>query len=440
MMSNSSDSKNQVLRIQKLKGSGIIKIAAQHNLREKLSSSAVSKSGNIDPARTERNYVLRGKETATEVAAEAKAHLDAALLKTPRKDAVRAIEIIFGLPPVSTINSKCFFEDSTSWAERYFKGYVISSVVHLDEAAPHCHLLILPLVNGRLNGSDMMGSQTTLRAHQTDFHEQVGKKYGLARQTHQKRHSHAWRSEAALSVVTALQTKYGLSSDPAVLNALVDAIAENPVPLMHVMGLQPPISKSLKGKTFAGVMTRPTSLERKFRHTESDWFSDAEFDKISRADNDRTLCSVGFSQVTLISSSVSSVPESYQSLIYPPALEYSPIAAISSSDSGIGAPSGFECLHSPSVGKVVSEVAATISPLPKSEASIVALAYGVAESSAPLSRLKSSADARHSQFMSHKDALIAGDWRRAEFKYPFQKPGVLAQQSMQASHVINRMK
>src|SRR5207245_6185490 len=58
--------------------------------------------------------------------------------------------------------------DSLAWIEVYFAVPVLSAVVHVDEAAPHMHVLLLPLLNGRMQGSDLVGSRSRLRAMQSE--------------------------------------------------------------------------------------------------------------------------------------------------------------------------------------------------------------------------------------------------------------------------------
>jgi hypothetical protein len=56
---------------------------------------------------------------------------------------------------------------------------VLSAVIHLDEAAPHCHILLLPLVDGRMVGNKLIGGRPQLLAMQGSFHETVAFKHGL---------------------------------------------------------------------------------------------------------------------------------------------------------------------------------------------------------------------------------------------------------------------
>ena len=133
-------------------------IAAKHNHREILAEMGAAQGGHIDPLRTIGNIVLRGCDTAAVVASVAQSLMDSANVNPLRKDAVRALEIIFSLPPESSINHRRYFDDATAWLEQYFAAPVISAIVHGDDAAPHCHVL-LALVGGRMIGSDLMGGR-----------------------------------------------------------------------------------------------------------------------------------------------------------------------------------------------------------------------------------------------------------------------------------------
>lgn len=192
------------LAIKRLYGSGIVRVAAKHNLRE--IAAEIGADGHIDRARIADNFILRGAATADGVAHLAKSLMDAAGAVKFRKTSVMALELLFTLPAATAIDPRKYFERATTWAEAHFGVPVLSSVVHLDEGAPHAHALLLPLVDGRMGGSDLHGGKAKLWAMQTSFHDQVGASYGLARQTPQKRHSATVRSAALISHATACKS------------------------------------------------------------------------------------------------------------------------------------------------------------------------------------------------------------------------------------------
>ena len=73
-----------------------------------------------------------------------------------------------------------FFDCARFFAERYGLKNIISAVVHVDETTPHMHLNLMPVLDGRLCSKQLF-DKVALRELQTDFHEAVGKRWGLQR-------------------------------------------------------------------------------------------------------------------------------------------------------------------------------------------------------------------------------------------------------------------
>lgn len=279
----------QFLRIKKLTDKNHIQVAAKHNHREILAEMGAAQGGKIDPSRTGHNIILRGQSTATGVASEAQSLMDDAGVKSLRKDAVRALEIIFSLPSVTAIDHRRYFDDATQWTEHYFEAPVISAIIHNDEAAPHCHVLILPLVHGRMIGSDLMGGRAKLQALQADFYAKVGQGYGLARQAPQKRLSTVMRRVVASIALDGIKENWSLLCKPEVSQALIGAIERDPEPLMLALGLAMPKEK-LKG-SFVAIMTKPCKPEKPIGFTRS---KPIGFDAVVTPAKEQTLFCVGF--------------------------------------------------------------------------------------------------------------------------------------------------
>jgi len=250
----------QVLRAKKLKGNGIIAGAARHNLRE--IQAEIGADSHIDSLKSSSNIILRGAARAIAVASEAADLMKAARVKPIRKDAVRGLEIVFSLPPVSGIAEKKFFTDAVTWAEGYFEIPILSAIIHNDEAAPHCHLIMLPLFGGRMIGSALIGYKSRLQAMQADFHAKVGQGYGLERQSTKKRYSAVARAKASAMVVAAIRKKPTHLCNPMVSDALREAMKGNPIPAIEALGLEMPKTKPKKKKTFAGIMTKRFKPEK----------------------------------------------------------------------------------------------------------------------------------------------------------------------------------
>jgi len=249
----------QLLRIGKMKGGGIIKASARHNLREIQAERGAN--SNIDPLKTIQNIILRGADNAAGVASLALKLMEQAKVKR-RKDEVLGLEVIVSLRPDSGIDENAFFDAAVCWADTVFEIPILSAVIHNDEAAPHCHIIMLPLFDGRMIGSKLIGNRARLLAIQADFFEKVGQPYGLTRQTPQKRYSSVARAKAAALVIGHLVTHPESLNEPTIRDALRDALTDNPMPIMAALRLDMPESKKQKPNTFAGIMTKRFKPEK----------------------------------------------------------------------------------------------------------------------------------------------------------------------------------
>ncbi len=244
----------QYLRIKKLKGRGIIRVAAKHNLRE--IQSELGANSHIDASLMNTNVVLFGPTTACEVSDSANRLISESGIDKLRKDAVRGLEIIVSLPAYSAIDRNLFFIDSLEWVNDFFRVRVLSAVIHNDEAAPHCHFLLLPLVAGKMQGSDIAGNRKRLQDMQASFYAKVGALHGLVRPKPPKRLSTLVRSKSASLILTALQSQSELLDRQDVEAALLTTIGRDPEQLLSVLGLAVPFDVKQK-KSFAEIMTKP---------------------------------------------------------------------------------------------------------------------------------------------------------------------------------------
>lgn len=244
----------QLLRVKTLNrkeyGGNIIAVAARHNLRENL-----NELDNIDPSRTRLNVILRGSGSAADVAAAAVSLMEQAKLKRLYSNAALGLEILFSLRPLSGIAELNFFTDAVAWAEGYFEVPILSAVIHHDEATPHCHIIMLPLFNGRMIGNALLGNPQKLKAMHTDFHVKVGQGYGLKQSKPAKRHSAAARAKAAGSIIDELKGTLKGIDEPTFWDAMRDTITEAPAALMAWYGIEYEIPTQPK-KTFASIMTK----------------------------------------------------------------------------------------------------------------------------------------------------------------------------------------
>lgn len=239
----------------------VVRIAAMHNLRELQAELGANASSGINPARMHLNFQLRGPATADEVASLALALLDNAGVKKLRRDACMALELVVSLPVNTTIDHRAYFAAAVAWVDAHFKAPILSAAVHLDEAAPHCHILLLPLIAGRMQGGALAGGPAKIRAMLADFQQQVAQRFGLTYQPRAKRLSKPNRDAAGRIVLDALRARPERLSEPGARDALIAALGSQAERLLALLGLSMPTTKE-KTKSFVEIMTAPCKPER----------------------------------------------------------------------------------------------------------------------------------------------------------------------------------
>ncbi len=227
------------------------------------------------------NYSLAGPAAAGDVAQLAKDTMTAAGVTKLRKDAVMGLEIVFSLPPGHAIDDRAYFTDCSTWAERYFGGVILSVDVHKDEAQTHCHLLLLPLIDGRMAGSDMLGGKQMLMAMHKQFHLDVAGRYGLSKAP--ARLTGASRQAAAKAVLQRLRETGDKALQSNLWATMRDVIEGDPMPFLMALSIELK-APAKKLKTFTQIMT--SKGKGKAEEANPIGFTPPA--------KEQTLCSVGF--------------------------------------------------------------------------------------------------------------------------------------------------
>ncbi len=174
-----------VVALQRIKGQQHLTEAAEHNKRTPYAQGKASTK--IDHGRSHLNYSLGGCPDPGAIVTKWLQLRNAAGIPTPgRSNEVSAIEFVISLPPgaESVINLRDFFTDSTDFICSMFGGRenLLSSDVHVDQEQPHCHILMMPLVNGKMAGAPLIRSagQNYSKLHE-GFFRQVASRYGLSK-------------------------------------------------------------------------------------------------------------------------------------------------------------------------------------------------------------------------------------------------------------------
>lgn len=248
---NKTVATSYVFRLGAMKGKSVILDALKHNKRTLQAERGAG--GNIDATKSHLNYSLTGNYTPEHIAMHAKVQMVKAGIDKPRSNQVMGVEIIFSLPiDRHAQDTKPFFLDCRDWVIKNFDGELLSFDVHLDESAPHAHAVVLPLVNGKMRGSDMMGGKGNLLRLINKFHTDIALRYGLSK-SESKRLS--LMDKQALSSMVLSQLK----ADPVMTSRIWayvrDLVVKDPLPCAQMLSIKIPTARQAKGKSFVSIMT-----------------------------------------------------------------------------------------------------------------------------------------------------------------------------------------
>lgn len=235
-----------LIRLGAIKGKQGVLEALKHNKRELQSERGAG--ANIDVTRTPLNYALAGQDTPANIALHAKVQMMMAGIEVPRKNGVMAVEVLFSLPiDRHQQDTKPFFADCHTWVLKTFVGELLSFDVHLDEAAPHAHAVILPLIDNKMQGNMLIGGKGNLMRLINLFHADVARHYGLSR-PNSKRMSAKDKQSLARNVLKRLKLDTVMQS--TVWPIVHDLIAKDPSPFAQHLGVMLAPATQSKVKSF----------------------------------------------------------------------------------------------------------------------------------------------------------------------------------------------
>ena len=223
---------SQLLSVKKLKSLDLLKNALKHNLRQ--IPRELGENRHIDPEKCSLNLNLVGGTDPTKIARETEAKIVEATGKKLRRNGVLALEYVVSLRPNTVIDINGYFPAVIEWLEDYLGCPIISAVVHLDEASPHMHVIVLPLRNDRMMGSALVGYKGDLAALKQSHFKSVGQLFGLQMLESIPRFK---RYEISRKVVEALNASKDLLDEPMIRTALQNVIQLNPHELMALLGI-----------------------------------------------------------------------------------------------------------------------------------------------------------------------------------------------------------
>jgi hypothetical protein len=219
----------------------IIPVAAKHLCRE-IPAEVCRSGGRIDPRRSAQNYTLipgmMSEAAITAQAIRVMAH-HRIEWRQARRDQIMGVELVFSLPAGFGGDQRHFFTECLRWTERHFSQpvQIIAAVVHLDEAAPHLHVVLVPIVAlGQMSGHDVVGYTGLYAKRINSFHEEVAQLFGLRKPRSRSKMSSAQRHHLANLIIDQLMAD-GWVGTPASVKAMLRKFAGDPLPIAESMGL-----------------------------------------------------------------------------------------------------------------------------------------------------------------------------------------------------------
>ena len=229
--------------------------AIRHNKRE--IQKELGARSRIDSTKTPFNFSLVPSATTEQLVGSIKSSINVHQVQTcrrMRRDAVIALEIVYSIPSSRTdIQVGEFFKDCLEWTDSQFLGAnVLTADVHLDEANPHMHVILLCVTPTKLIGSSLKGNRVKYVERGDSFFHVVGQKYGFSRPLARLRK--ADRIDLAKMVTSELES----SGDPATKSPIYELVKRqielNPVQYALSLGIE--IEPTLKKmRTLAQIMT-----------------------------------------------------------------------------------------------------------------------------------------------------------------------------------------
>jgi hypothetical protein len=149
------------------------------------------------------------------------------------------IEVVFSLPTTTSIDIRAYFEAALAWTCKEFApAPIISAVVHLDEPHPHMHVLVLPLIDGSMQGGKVAGYKATFNRRKRDFYLNVAKDFGLdepvAKPSFGKAERQAYAAEVVETLVAFLPAP---DNKKLVRDELLHLVSRSPFPLGRALGV-----------------------------------------------------------------------------------------------------------------------------------------------------------------------------------------------------------
>jgi len=212
-------------------------LAEKHNQR--LIAQEIGGYGGIDGTKTALNLELvslNGKsyeEAAFNVLRSL--GLDLEHYNYRKKNRGYAVELVFSVTAGHYCDFNAMYADSLGWLRNYYpECHIIHAVIHHDEDTPHMHVILAPLVNGKLKADEICGYKGVSKKRNLSLFEYLDKRYGLTFPVYLK----GALKKAGASLAIRQYLKVPNNQIRAVLgDAIQRSICARPEPYLYALGI-----------------------------------------------------------------------------------------------------------------------------------------------------------------------------------------------------------
>jgi hypothetical protein len=209
-----------------------LRLAEAHNLRKMAASNSA-----IDQRKSHLNTELVPMGSASledkviSILTARGIALDSYRLKM--KNRGYAVELLFTVTDGYVCDFYSLYSDCLDWLKSYHPESVIAhAVVHLDEKTPHMHVVLVPIVDGKLQADKVRGYRQLNSLRSISLYEYLDPEYGLSYPAFLYGASKKYGAEKAIRIYRSLpdgQVRRVLDQ------AIIQAIHGRPEPFMHAM-------------------------------------------------------------------------------------------------------------------------------------------------------------------------------------------------------------
>ncbi len=226
-------------------------LAEKHNCR--LIAQEIGGYGGIDGRRTLLNLELvslNGSSYEEEVLRVLRSlGLDLSHYSYRKKNRGFAVELIFSVTAGHRCDFNAMYANSLDWLRNYYpESHIVHAVIHHDEDTPHMHVILVPIVNGRLDADKICGYKGVSTKRNISLFEYLDKRYGLTFPVYLK--GAEKKAGAALAI-----NRYQRLPESEIKNVLehpiLQSIFARPEPYLYALGIS-------YEEVLASIKTTPT--------------------------------------------------------------------------------------------------------------------------------------------------------------------------------------